>query len=109
MADVEAALVWCPFPDIETARRVAAQMLAEKRIACANILPAVESIFEWQGECSSADEVAALFKTRSDQMEPLIARLGDCHPYDTPAIVGWTCEMAHPLTLQWLGETLGDA
>lgn len=44
-----AALTWCPFPDGETARQAAAQMLGEKPEACANILPAIESIYEWEG------------------------------------------------------------
>ncbi len=106
MSDAPAALVWCPFPDSETARALANQLLKEKLIACANILPGVESVFEWEGECSSSSEVAVVFKTTSDTLETLVSRLGECHPYDTPAIVGWHCNSSHPLTLNWLNETL---
>ncbi len=104
-----AALTWCPFPDEETARAVAAQLLSEKLIACANILPAIESIFEWDGVPSTAKEVAVLFKTTSDLLDKLTVRLGELHPYDTPAIAGWRCDSAHPATLTWLGDTLGAA
>ena len=106
MTDLEAALAWCPFPDRDAARSAANQLLDEKLIACANILPGIESIFEWQGESTSAQEVAVVFKTTGSILGALIARLGDIHPYDTPAILGWRCDSAHPETLKWLDKTL---
>lgn len=98
-----AALIWCPVPDAETARRIAGQLLADGLIACANILPAMESLFIWEGEARSAAEAAMLCKTTADRLDAAIARLGALHPYETPAICGWHCDAAHPLTLQWLG------
>ncbi len=107
MKTLEAALAWCPFPDAATARAIANQLLAEKLIACANLFPVIESVFEWEGEASSATEAAALFKTTAEQLDALVARLGELHPYDIPAIVAWRCDAAHPATLEWLNTTLG--
>lgn len=104
-----AALAWSPFPDSESARKVAAQLLDEKLIACANILPGVESVFEYEGKVQCGQEVAVLFKTTDAGLDRLIERLGECHPYDTPAIIGWRCDAAHPQTLNWLGEIVGGA
>ena len=106
MTGLRAALVWCPCPDIEVARTIAGQLLQEKLIACANMFPAMESLFEWDGGLSHASEVGVLFKTTADSLDALVSRLGDLHPYDTPAIVGWTCDIAHPAVLGWLGETI---
>lgn len=100
------ALVWCPCPDAETAKSIAENLLAENLIACANILPGIESVFEWNGECASAQEVAVLFKTTERLLNRLVDRLGELHPYDTPAILGWHCDSAHPATLAWLESTL---
>lgn len=108
MTDTSAALIWSPFPDRNAAHAAAKLLLKDKLIACANILPAVESVFEWEGECSSANEVGVLFKTTAELLDSATARLGECHPYDTPAILGWRLDVAHPKTLHWLGETLGN-
>ena len=97
-----AALIWCPCPDRETARRIAGQLLADGLIACANILPEVESLFIWQGKAESAQEVGVLMKTAAAKLDAAIARLGTLHPYETPAIIGWHADAAHPLTQQWL-------
>ena len=108
MTGTQAALVWCPFPDRETARSAAEIALSEKLVACANIFPEIESLFIWAGAASNASECAALFKTTADKLDVLIIRLGELHPYDTPAIVGWRCDAALPATLQWLGAAIGN-
>ena len=105
MSDRRAALIWCPFPDRVSAKKVARQLLAQKLIACANIVPAIESVFEYEGRCESETECGVLFKTVEDSLGDAIARLGELHPYDTPAIVGWHCDAAHDATLDWLTAT----
>lgn len=104
-----AALVWCPFPDIDSARAIAATLLDEGLIACANILGPVEAHFVWEGERSSAAEIAVLFKTTTDRLEQCVARLGVLHPYDTPAVTGWRCDAALPATMAWLAATTQGA
>ncbi|MEM8725201.1 MAG: divalent-cation tolerance protein CutA, partial [Pseudomonadota bacterium] len=103
MSETVAALAWCPFPDRETARDAAGLLLDEGLIGCANIIGEIESIFEWDGNRDSGTEVAVLFKTNADIVDRMVDRLGELHPYDTPAIVAWRCDAAHPATLAWLG------
>ena len=103
MTEVVAALAWCPFPDRDAARSISEKLLDEGLIGCANILGDIESLFEWDGERGRGTEVAVLFKTNTNAMERMIERLGELHPYDTPAITGWRCDAAHPATTAWLG------
>lgn len=106
-ADTAAALVWCPFPDAESARQIAGQLLDERLIACANILGNIESHFVWDGARATGHETAVLFKTTSSLLDDVVARLGALHPYDTPAIIGWHCDAAHPATGAWLAAVCG--
>jgi len=100
---MSAALVWCPFPSEDEAARVASQLLDEGLVACANILPAMRSLYTWRGERGEAVECGALFKTDAALLEPAVARLAEIHPYDTPAVTGWRADAAAPATLEWLG------
>jgi len=102
----KAAIVWCPFPNRESAHEAAKILLDEGLIRCANLLGEVESIFNWQDETKFSTEIGVLLKTRTDLLDSLIERIGVLHPYDTPAILGMHCDVAHPATLTWLG-TLG--
>ncbi len=103
-----AALVWCPFPDAESARAAAGALLDEGLIACANILGPIESHFVWEGARASGSEVGVLFKTTAERLEAVVERLGELHSYDTPAIMGWRVNEAHPATLAWLIGAVSD-
>lgn len=103
---MSAALVWCPYPDAESARAAATALLDEQLIACANIMGAIESHFVWEGARASGAEVGVLFKTTAERLEALVERLGELHPYETPAINGWLVDESHPATLGWLNGAL---
>ena len=96
------ALVWCPFPDEDSAAAVAAQLLDEELVACANVLGPMRSIYEWNGERGDACEVGVLFKTDAALLDRAVARIAELHPYDTPAVLGWRCDAAAPGTAEWL-------
>lgn len=102
-----AALIWCPFPDEAAARAAAAALLDERLIACANLTPGVHSMFAWHGARNETREVVALFKTTAARLDAAMQRIKALHPYDTPAITGWTVR-ADAGTLEWLrAETRG--
>ena len=101
------ALIWCPFPDEESAARVATALLDEKLIACANILGALRSLYEWNGERGDSREVGVLFKTDASLLDAAVARVAELHPYDAPAVLGWRCDASAPATAEWLGSLTG--
>jgi len=98
-----AALIWSPFADETSAEAAAGTLLDEGLIACANIIPAVRSLYVWRGERGEARECGVLFKTDGDLLEAAAARLEAIHPYDTPAVIGWRADVAGDAALGWLG------
>lgn len=100
----EGALIWCPFGNEEDAVIAANTLLDERLVACANIMPAMHSIYIWRGERGDAHECGVLFKTRADLLDQAMARLGALHPYDSPAIIGWTADRTSAGTAAWLKE-----
>ena len=99
--------VYATFPSEEEARRIARILVEERLAACANILGACHSVYRWQGAVEEAGEVAALFKTRADLAEALIARLAELHSYDVPAAVVWPIAAALDSYAGWVAaETL---
>ena len=101
---MSAALIWTPFESEEAAAKVAGQLLDERLVACANILPGMRSLYLWRGERGEAREFGVLFKTTAALLDRAVARLAAIHPYETPAIAGWLADAAAPATTAWLGE-----
>lgn len=102
------ALVLVTAPDLKTARRLARAALAARLVACANLVPRLESHYWWQGKLERNAEVLLLFKTtraRLAQLEKLI--LAE-HPYDTPEFMVLRLDRGNRRYLAWLeAETRG--
>src|SRR5688572_23217086 len=80
-------LVLVTAPDQKVARELARGALTEKLVACANLLPGVESHYWWQGKIDSAAEVLVVFKTTRSQLAALEKFVLATHPYDTPEFI----------------------
>ncbi|MEW6124171.1 MAG: divalent-cation tolerance protein CutA [Pseudomonadota bacterium] len=80
-------LVYSTFPSVATAEAVGRRLVNARLAACANILPAMISIYEWQGALERADEVVLLLKTTDAQAAALMSALAQAHPYEVPAIL----------------------
>jgi periplasmic divalent cation tolerance protein len=96
------ALIWSPFADEASAEAAARQLLEEKLIACANILPPMRSIYSWRGDTAESVEVGVLFKTDAALLDQATARLAEIHPYEVPAVLGWRTDTAAKPTAEWL-------
>ena len=98
-------LLYCPFPSAEAARGVAAMLLAEKLVACCNIISGVESHYWWDGVLTQSAEVVMLCKTSIAQSAAAAARIHALHPYDCPAVLVLNAS-ANPLFSQWIEKTV---
>lgn len=97
-----AALIWSPFPDRDSALAAIDALLDEGLAACGNLLPGMTSVFVWNGEKDTAQELGLLVKTNAALLDAAVARLAELHPYDEPAVLGWRCDAGAPGTLAWL-------
>ena len=92
------------FPDHETARRIANQLVTEKFAACANILPAIESIYRWKEKLESGNETLVFFKVSEDRQSAFQEKLSALHPYEVPEIIFVPISSGLPEYLRWVAE-----
>src|SRR5947199_8761439 len=93
------------FPDQETARDISNELVTEKFAACANILPAVESIYRWKEKIETADEGIVFFKTTPDRQTAYQEKFRSIHPYDVPEIIFYPLASVSPDYVIWVTET----
>ena len=96
------ALVLVTAPDLKTARSLAKAALAAKLIACANLVPKIESHYWWQGKIESGAEVLMLLKTTKARLAVLEKLIVEKHPYDTPEFVVLPLKAGSKKYLDWL-------
>src|SRR5215208_3332797 len=95
------------FPDQETARSISNELITEKFAACANILPAVQSIYRWKEGIESGNETLVLFKLSEDRQSEFQERLQSLHPYEVPEIIFVPVSGGLPEYLRWVTESCG--
>lgn len=91
---------------LEEAQRIARELVERRQAACVNILPAVHSIYRWQGNVEEASEVLLLAKTQAARYTEVEQSIRELHSYTTPEIVAVPIAKGLPAYLDWiLGET----
>ena len=103
----EILLALSTFPDAETARKISNQLVTEKFAACANILPAVESIYRWKEKIESGNETLVLFKLSEKRQSAFQEKLCSLHPYEVPEIIFVPISSGLPEYLHWVTENCG--
>lgn len=83
-------IVLCTFPGPAEARQIGTTLVEKQLAACVNLIPAVESIYRWQGRVDSSSEVLGIFKTSAEVLAEFMEELAKLHPYDVPEIVALT-------------------
>ena len=80
-------VVLCTFPTTEVARQIGTLLIEKQLAACVNLVPAIESIYRWQGKVASEAETLAIFKTTATIFPEFERELAGLHPYEVPEIV----------------------
>ena len=101
MAD-QILLAISTFPDADTANRIAQTLVEEKFAACANLIPAVHSIYRWKEKIETAGEVMVYFKTIQDRQAAFEEKLRSLHPYEVPEIIFVKIDGGSPDYLRWV-------
>ena len=88
-------------PDLKTARKLAKAALEAKLIACANLIPKIESHYRWQGKLERNAEVLMILKTSNHRLSALEKLIVAQHPYDTPEFVVLPLNRGNKRYLDW--------
>lgn len=89
-------------PDLKTARALAKAALKAKLIACANLVPKLESHYWWQGKIESGAEVLLILKTTKANLVALEKLILAQHPYETPEFLVLSLRAGSSKYLDWL-------
>ena len=97
-------LVTCP--TAASARRIASQLLKRRLVACANLVPGIESQFWWEGKITRSREVLLMLKTMAGRFEAVRRSVLAQHPYQVPEVLAVPSSHAHGPYLAWVRSSV---
>lgn len=92
---------------LDEARLVARTLVQKRLVACANIIPWVESIFSWEDEIDTQQESLVIFKTRIDLFEKVRDEILIHSSYEVPEILALPIHDGNQAYLDWVMDMTG--
>ena len=92
----------------EEARSIAGLLLNQRKAACVNIVPRVDSLFRWQGKLDSAKESLLIIKTRASLLPEIVEMVKKAHSYELPEIIALPIINGSEDYLKWIDNETGE-
>jgi periplasmic divalent cation tolerance protein len=86
----------------EEALAIARGLVEERLAACANIFPAVRSIYRWEGEICDEPECYLIIKTQKKLFGSLQEKVRALHSYEVPEIIALPIAAGLDAYLEWI-------
>lgn len=99
-------LVLTTIGSLAEAETLAEQLITLQLAACVNILPEMQSVYQWQGRLEKGKEHQLLVKTRQEQVNTIIAAIKANHPYELPEIIAVPIATGLNEYLNWITESV---
>lgn len=93
-------------PNAEAAARLARTLVEEKLAACGNVVPAVRSIYRWEGKICDEQEALLVLKTPAKRFPELRDRILSLHPYQLPEVVALRIEDGSEKYIDWIVQSM---
>jgi periplasmic divalent cation tolerance protein len=90
----------------EEALRIARELVERGLAACVQIIPAIRSVYRWQGKLEDSTECLLLVKTNSAKFELLQRTIELLHSYDVPEVLAVPVAAGSEKYLAWMEEAL---
>jgi periplasmic divalent cation tolerance protein len=97
-------LVISTVPDRETGSNIGNVLVKSRLAACVNMIPGATSIYEWENEVCTEDELVLFIKTRESLFDKVREKILDIHPYEVPEVISVKIEEGHIPYLRWISE-----
>jgi periplasmic divalent cation tolerance protein len=86
--------------------RIAKHLIAQKLIACANLVPQVRSIYSWKGKVADEKECLMLLKSSRELFPALQREIERLHSYSVPEIIALPIVEGSENYLEWIAESV---
>ena len=88
----------------EEAHSITDLLLSQRKAACVNIVPRVDSLFWWQDKLDSAQESLLIVKTKASVLNEIVSLVKELHSYDVPEIIALPIIGGNQDYLEWIGK-----
>lgn len=90
--------------NVNEARQIARALVDERKIACANILAGMQSVYRWQDDVTEDEETVLILKTTALLVPSVTERVRELHSYAVPCVVELPLQRGNVAYLDWIAD-----
>jgi len=84
------------------------RLVTDRLAACGHVIPAIRSIYRWEGAVQDEGEARVGLHTRVSLVPAITARADAEHPYDLPCVIALPVRDGNPAYLSWILDSTED-
>lgn len=104
MTEPRCCLILTTTAELQQAQRLASELVSLRLAACINILPTIQSVYEWEGKVQQEAECQLLIKTTTERVAAIKQWLAVHHPYELPECLVLNTDDGSEAFIQWLQQ-----
>jgi len=108
MADSDSIVVLVTASSEEEATALGRSLIGQHLAACVNVLPKVQSIFQWEGKTSEEEEYLMVVKTRKSLFQDVEKTILADHSYDVPEIIALPIVAGYQPYMSWIHDMTNE-
>lgn len=93
----------------DEAKKLGMALVANRLVACVNIIEQVESLYWWDGNLQEEKEVVLIAKTREALVSDVVKKVKSLHSYSCPCIVSVPVAGGNEEFLEWIRKETRNA
>lgn len=100
--NIKAQQIFVSVADSEQAQEIINVLLEKRLVACAQLLPQMQSFYSWQGKIQADTEYLMILKTQKQHFTAVADAIKSLHSYDVPEIVALDIVDSSDEYLTWI-------
>lgn len=90
--------------DLSEAKKIIGLLLEKRLIACASIIPQIESMYRWEGKIEESQEVKVILKTLEVRFQAISELIQAQSSYKVPEILQVSVTQGNASYLDWVAQ-----
>lgn len=101
-------IVFVTVPGLREGTRISRAILTSRLAACVNVIPAIQSIYKWDGKIVQEKEAMLVLKTTRPQYQKLERKIKELHPYEVPEIIAIPLICGSSQYVEWVTREVAN-
>ncbi|SPP65036.1 divalent-cation tolerance protein CutA [Nitrospira lenta] len=101
-------IIFVTVHDQKEGRRISKEILTSRLAACVNIIPGIQSMYQWKGKIVQEKEAMLVLKTTRSRYRKLEQKIKQLHSYEVPEVIAIPLICGSPQYIEWVAKEVLD-